>query len=77
MENRRKNGTFIVAGGNGEGDHLSQITCPTSIFVDQDDSVYVSDYNNHRVMKWVNTFVLWHVINTCHNIVIRSEVIVF
>lgn len=23
------------------------------MFVDQDQSIYVSDYYNHRVMKWV------------------------
>jgi sugar lactone lactonase YvrE len=42
----------IVAGGNGKGDHLNQLTCPTYIFVDEDYSVYVSDNKNHRVMKW-------------------------
>jgi sugar lactone lactonase YvrE len=43
----------IVAGGNGEGDHLNQLNYPTYIFVDEDYSVYVSDRNNHRVMKWM------------------------
>ena len=36
------NGT-IVAGGNGEGNRLNQLNCSTYLFVDQDDSVYVSD----------------------------------
>ena len=44
---------IIVAGGNGKGKHLNQLSWPTYLFVDQDDSVYVSDYNNHRVMKWM------------------------
>jgi sugar lactone lactonase YvrE len=48
----QKNGT-IVAGGNGEGDHLNQLNHPTYIFVDEDHSVYVSDNENHRVMKWI------------------------
>jgi DNA-binding beta-propeller fold protein YncE len=43
----------IVAGGNGKGDHLNQLNCPTHISVDKDYSVYVSDRDNHRVMKWV------------------------
>ncbi|CAF1259588.1 unnamed protein product [Adineta steineri] len=43
----------IVAGGNGEGDQLNQLNNPTYIFVDEDQSVYVSDMNNHRVMKWI------------------------
>ncbi len=43
----------IVAGGNGKGDQLNQLNWPTFIFVDDDYSLYVSDYENHRVMKWV------------------------
>ncbi|CAF3901821.1 unnamed protein product [Adineta steineri] len=47
-----KEGT-IVAGGNGEGNHLNQLDCPTYIFVDEDHSVYVADRETHRVMKWM------------------------
>ncbi|CAF0862962.1 unnamed protein product [Adineta steineri] len=43
---------IIVAGGNGKGDKLNQLNNPTFIFVDEDQSVYVSDRDNHRVMKW-------------------------
>ena len=43
----------IVAGGNGQGDHLNQLNHPTYIFVDDDYSVYISDLENHRVMKWM------------------------
>ncbi|CAF1121912.1 unnamed protein product [Adineta steineri] len=43
---------IIVAGGNGKGDQLNQLNRPTYIFVDEEQSVYVSDRNNHRVMKW-------------------------
>jgi sugar lactone lactonase YvrE len=46
------NGT-IVAGGNGKGDQLNQLNQPISIFVDNDYSLYISDVNNYRVMKWV------------------------
>ncbi|CAF1418162.1 unnamed protein product [Adineta steineri] len=42
----------IVAGGNGEGDQFNQLALPSFIFVDEDQSVYVSDRYNHRVMKW-------------------------
>ncbi|CAF0764606.1 unnamed protein product [Adineta steineri] len=42
----------IVAGGNGIGNQLNQLNYPTFISVDEDQSVYVSDSNNHRVMKW-------------------------
>jgi len=47
-----KEGT-IVAGGNGEGDHLNQLNGPTFIFVDPNYSLYISDLYNHRVMKWL------------------------
>ncbi|CAF0936935.1 unnamed protein product [Adineta steineri] len=43
---------IIVAGGSGEGDEFNQLNCPSFIFVDEDQSVYVSDHENHRVMKW-------------------------
>ncbi|CAF5178421.1 unnamed protein product, partial [Rotaria sp. Silwood1] len=31
---------------------LNQLNCPTYIYVDQQQTVYVSDNWNHRVMKW-------------------------
>ncbi|CAF0912204.1 unnamed protein product [Adineta steineri] len=43
---------IVVAGGNGKGDQLNQLNFPTFIFVDKDQSVYVSDRENNRVMKW-------------------------
>ncbi|CAF3561072.1 unnamed protein product [Rotaria sp. Silwood1] len=43
----------VVAGGNGQGNHLNQLSNPRYVFVDYDHSVYVSDYGNHRVMKWM------------------------
>ena len=46
------NGT-IVAGGNGQGNRLDQLSYPSNIFIDEDHSVYVSDRDNHHVMKWV------------------------
>ncbi|CAF3890770.1 unnamed protein product [Rotaria sp. Silwood1] len=46
-----KNGT-LVAGGNENGSDLNQLDFPTYIFVDRQQTVYVSDFHNHRVMKW-------------------------
>ncbi|CAF1104096.1 unnamed protein product [Adineta steineri] len=43
---------IVVAGGNEEGNKLNQLNDPTFIFVDEEQSVYVSDTGNHRVMKW-------------------------
>ena len=41
----------VVAGGHGKGAGLHQLNGPQRIFVDADQSVYVSDTGNHRVMK--------------------------
>ena len=43
----------IVAGGNGQGNKLNQLNRPTFIFIDREETIYVSDENNNRVMKWL------------------------
>ena len=43
----------VVAGGHREGGLINQLNGPTFLFVDDQYSVFVSDSNNHRVMKWV------------------------
>ncbi len=43
----------VVAGGNGIGNRLDQLSSPQDVFVDRDHSVYVSEWGNHRVMKWM------------------------
>ncbi|CAF4280841.1 unnamed protein product, partial [Adineta steineri] len=41
---------IVVAGGNGNGSQLNQLSRPDFIFVDEDESVYISEYYNHRVI---------------------------
>jgi sugar lactone lactonase YvrE len=43
----------VIAGGNGNGNRLDQLSSPAYVFVDRDHSVYVSERGNHRVMKWL------------------------
>ncbi|CAF5166875.1 unnamed protein product, partial [Rotaria sp. Silwood1] len=43
----------VVAGGNGQGNRLDQLTNPLYVFVDRDHSVYVSENVNNRVTKWM------------------------
>jgi sugar lactone lactonase YvrE len=43
----------VVAGGNGDGNRLDQLSDPRYVFVDRDHSVYVSECGNNRVMKWM------------------------
>ena len=49
----RKREGIVVAGGNGQGNQLNQLNSPTYIFIDGEETVYVSDFENHRVMKWL------------------------
>ena len=44
---------ILVAGGNRQGNGLNQLDFPTCLCVDPDLSIYVSDRQNHRVMKWI------------------------
>ena len=46
-----QNGSTI-AGGNAEGGGLNQLASPWGICVDDDQTVYVADASNHRIMKW-------------------------
>nr|ACD54679.1 NHL repeat protein-like protein [Adineta vaga] len=41
----------LVAGGNGKGNQPI-VNSARFIFVDDEQSIYVSDYDDHRVMKW-------------------------
>jgi sugar lactone lactonase YvrE len=43
----------LVAGGHGQGKRDNQLNTPLYVFVDSEHAVYVSDHENHRVMKWV------------------------
>ncbi|CAF0814224.1 unnamed protein product [Didymodactylos carnosus] len=45
----------VVAGGNGSGNRLDQLSTPWYVFVDRDHAMYVSDHDNHRVMKCEGT----------------------
>ncbi|UJR24227.1 hypothetical protein I4U23_027194 [Adineta vaga] len=42
----------IIAGKNGKGCGLDQLSNVSFIFVDDEQSIYVSDSENHRIMKW-------------------------
>ena len=41
-----------VAGLNGSGPGLNQISNPRDVYVDDDQSVYVADCSNDRIVKW-------------------------
>jgi secreted PhoX family phosphatase len=43
---------IVVAGRNGPGNSLAQLSSPKGVSVDQAGQIYVADYDNHRVMRW-------------------------
>ncbi|CAF5035061.1 unnamed protein product, partial [Rotaria sp. Silwood1] len=45
---------IIVAGDQGEGNGLTQLSYPQGVVVDQLGTVYVADGWNHRIMRWAN-----------------------
>jgi len=48
----KQNG-LTIAGGNKQGNQLNQLKNPTGIYVDDDDQTfYVADTVNNRIMKW-------------------------
>ncbi|CAF3762312.1 unnamed protein product, partial [Rotaria sp. Silwood1] len=49
---RWKQNGITVAGGNGEGNGNNQLCYPWGLYVDDDQTVYVTDTCNHRIMKW-------------------------
>ncbi|CAF1219948.1 unnamed protein product [Rotaria sp. Silwood1] len=43
---------ITVAGGNGRGNETNQLSWPWSLYVDDDQTIYVADYYNHRIVEW-------------------------
>ncbi|CAF1012652.1 unnamed protein product [Didymodactylos carnosus] len=41
-----------VAGGSGQGHGLNQLDFPCGLYVDDDQTIYVADNNNHRIVEW-------------------------
>ncbi len=43
---------FTVAGGNGWGNGTNQLSNPSGLYVDDDQTIYVADTFNHRIVEW-------------------------
>ncbi|CAF2818283.1 unnamed protein product [Rotaria sp. Silwood2] len=41
-----------VAGGNGPGSAINQLHYPWDLYVDDDQTIYVAEYSNQRIMEW-------------------------
>jgi len=52
LDTKWKQFGITVAGGNGEGDKLNQLNLPEGIFIDDNETIYIADLGNHRIIKW-------------------------
>lgn len=43
---------LTVAGGNGKGNGINQLSQPWGLCIDDDETIYVADELNHRIVKW-------------------------
>ncbi|CAF1287431.1 unnamed protein product [Rotaria sp. Silwood1] len=43
---------ITVAGGNGQGSETNQLKWPYGLYVDDDQTIYVADWLNHRIAEW-------------------------
>ncbi|CAF4834196.1 unnamed protein product, partial [Rotaria sp. Silwood2] len=43
---------LTVAGGNGYGNGINQLSNPFGLYVDDDQTIYVADWLNHRIVEW-------------------------
>ncbi|CAM2729449.1 unnamed protein product [Rotaria socialis] len=41
-----------IAGGRGQGGATNQLHWPCGLFVDDDQTVVIADWLNHRIMQW-------------------------
>ncbi|CAF2990402.1 unnamed protein product [Rotaria sp. Silwood2] len=41
-----------VAGGNEEGNGINQLNCSWGLYVDDEQTAYVADESNHRIIEW-------------------------
>ncbi|CAF1661835.1 unnamed protein product, partial [Rotaria magnacalcarata] len=49
---RWKQNGLTVSGGNGQGNGINQLSNPCGLYVDDDQTVYVADQYNHRIVEW-------------------------
>ncbi|CAF1419796.1 unnamed protein product, partial [Rotaria magnacalcarata] len=49
-----KQSGLTVAGGNVGGYASNQLNWPHGLFVDDDQTVVIADFENHRIMQWKN-----------------------
>ncbi|CAF2770154.1 unnamed protein product [Rotaria sp. Silwood2] len=41
-----------VAGGHGEGSEMNQLRNPWDLYVDDEQTIYIAEFKNHRIVEW-------------------------
>ena len=41
-----------MAGGNGQGNGINQLSNPCGLYVDDDQTLYVAEWSNDRIVEW-------------------------
>ncbi|CAF4341333.1 unnamed protein product, partial [Rotaria sp. Silwood2] len=74
---------FIGTGGNGQGNEINQLFNPWNLYVDDDQTIYVADCANHRVVEWKPSTMCGQVIaggngngNGAHQLYYLKDVII-
>ncbi|CAF5056196.1 unnamed protein product, partial [Rotaria sp. Silwood1] len=49
---KRQQCGITVAGGNRQGNGINQLSNPSGLYVDDDQTIYVADRVNHRIVEW-------------------------
>ncbi|CAF4333988.1 unnamed protein product, partial [Rotaria sordida] len=49
---RWKQNGVTVAGGHGKGNATNQLNMPHGLFVDDDQTMVIVDFGNHRIIQW-------------------------
>ncbi|CAF1278243.1 unnamed protein product [Rotaria sordida] len=49
---RWKSNGLTVAGGNGKGNGINQLSMPSGLYVDDEQTIYVADRANRRIVEW-------------------------
>ncbi|CAF1180595.1 unnamed protein product, partial [Rotaria sordida] len=52
VDARWKQNGVTVAGGHGKGNATNQLYYPDGLFVDDDQTMVIADYDNHRIIQW-------------------------
>ncbi|CAF0785823.1 unnamed protein product [Adineta steineri] len=43
---------LTVAGGNGRGNKMFHLNNPVGLYIDDDQTLYITDQSNHRIVQW-------------------------